>query len=120
MQTLRRFTGKPSTNLVSVSAALLFVLIFGSIGIHYLTNSHAATPQQSCTISPILVNPCRPWIGAAAKGNPGTPTNQLPASEVNDRIFQFSYLSKLLGHQLEIVRDYHSAPGGSGISTLPL
>ncbi|HVA96433.1 MAG TPA: hypothetical protein VND99_02150 [Candidatus Acidoferrales bacterium] len=54
----------------------------------------------NCTPSAILVNPCRPWFGAAAKGNPGAAA---------DRISQFDYLEKITGRTLDIYHDYDSA-----------
>ncbi|HEV2412924.1 MAG TPA: Ig-like domain-containing protein [Candidatus Saccharimonadales bacterium] len=84
-------------------------------------NVKVANGGSNCQPNSILENPCHPVIGAAAKGNPGTPSNPLPKSKWEDRIYQFSYLDGLLGQKLDVVRDYHSVPGsGHGIDTLPL
>jgi hypothetical protein len=60
------------------------------------------TAYAACTISDTLVNSCRPWLGAAAEGNPQTSS---------DPISQFTYLESLVGHPLDIFHDYH--PAGS-------
>jgi hypothetical protein len=46
----------------------------------------------------LLVNPCRPWLGAAVGGNP-----QVPASLIS----QFRYAEQLIGHPMDIFHDYH-------------
>ncbi|HEX4060201.1 MAG TPA: glycosyl hydrolase [Streptosporangiaceae bacterium] len=68
-------------------------------------------PPRPCAVSSTLVNSCRPWLGAAAGGNPGAPKNQ---------VAQFLYLERLIGHHLDVFRDYNSAPGKDANSTLPL
>jgi hypothetical protein len=68
-------------------------------------------PPKACAVSALLVNSCRPWLGAAASGNPAAPHNPIQ---------QFYYLEKLLGHHLDIFRDYNTPPGSSGLDTLPL
>ncbi|HLI70840.1 MAG TPA: hypothetical protein VKV19_13865 [Ktedonobacteraceae bacterium] len=85
-----------------VPLALVVVVIGGVV----LTNWHLASNGQAraagtCTPNAILVNPCRPWFGAAAHGNPGAP---------NDPISQADYLETLVGQHLDIFRFYHS-PG---------
>jgi hypothetical protein len=91
------------------------VLIGSAILAYLLTQPHAATttpPEPgNCTPSTILVNPCRPWFGAAANRNPAAPQS---------RIAQFSYVEKLVGQRLDIFRDYHSPPGTNSLSDLPL
>jgi len=59
---------------------------------------------NSCKPDAILVNPCRPWFGAAASGNPGAPSGS------NDHISQAKYLETLVGQRLDIFRFYHK-PG---------
>lgn len=66
---------------------------------------------RNCAPSAILVNPCRPWFGAAASGNPGAPES---------KVAQFDYLERLTGHRLDIFRDYHSPPGSNQLGDLPL
>lgn len=92
----KRIWRKP-TSLVSVALAL--IVIGGVvIGGWHAINSHAAS---SCTPNAILVNPCRPWFGAAAHGNPGA---------ASDPISQANYLEKLVGQNLDVFRFYHN-PG---------
>lgn len=72
--------------------------------------SKSVSPK-SCSVSANLVNSCGPWVGAAASGNPGAPSNDVE---------QFQYLEKLIGHHLSIFRDYHNASGKGVIGNLPL
>jgi len=65
----------------------------------------------NCAPDAILVNPCRPWFGAAANGNPGAP---------DSKVAQFDYLEQLTGQHLDIFRDYHSPPGSNRLGDLPL
>lgn len=58
--------------------------------------SVSPTPGN-CVPNAILVNPCRPWFGAAARGNPGA---------ANNRIAQFTYLETLIGHQMDLYHEY--------------
>ena len=104
--------------VVSVVAAGL-----GAFGAYLLTGpQRAAAPPPSqaaslpprpvnCTPNAILVNPCRPWFGAAANGNPGAP---------DSKVAQFDYLEQLTGQHLDIFRDYHSPPGSNRLGDLPL
>jgi hypothetical protein len=69
------------------------------------------SPPKACAVSATLVNSCRPWLGAAVNGNPGAS---------NSLIQQFLYLEKLIGHHLDIYRDYHSASANGDLATLPL
>ena len=104
--------------VVSVAAAGL-----GALGAYLLTGpQRAAAPPPSqaaslpprpvnCTPNAILVNPCRPWFGAAANGNPGAP---------DSKVAQFDYLEQLTGQHLDIFRDYHSPPGSNRLGDLPL
>ena len=66
---------------------------------------------RPCAVSATLVNSCRPWLGAAAAGNPGAQRNG---------IAQFLYLERLIDHHLDIYRAYNSAPGKGANSSLPL
>ena len=90
----------------------------GALGAYLLTGkSGTSRPRASsaatgkCAPSAILVNPCRPWFGAAASGNPGAPVS---------KVAQFLYLERLVGQRLDIFRDYHSAPGSNALGDLPL
>jgi hypothetical protein len=96
--------------------AIVFVVVagLGALGAYLATGRGASSrpqPPRVCTPSAILVNPCRPWFGAAANGNPG-------ASD--SKVAQFDYLERLVGHRLDIFRDYHSAPGSNALGDLPL
>jgi hypothetical protein len=68
-------------------------------------------PPRACAVSATLVNSCRPWLGAAAGGNPG-------ASK--DKIAQFQYLERLIDHHLDVFRSYNSVTGKNGSGQLPL
>jgi len=89
----------------------------GALGAYLLTGNNSGTPATTqpatgnCAPSAMLVNPCRPWFGAAANGNPG-------ASD--SKVAQFDYLERLVGQRLDIFRDYHSAPGSNALGDLPL
>ncbi len=102
-------TDKPKSNrrLFSLLSGLLVVAILASAlvfsinarnGAHAAATKNAAGTASTCTPSAILVNPCRPWFGAAANGNPGAP---------NDPLSQATYLEKLVGQHLDIFRFYH-------------
>jgi hypothetical protein len=101
-----------------ITLAMIVIVVAGGLGAlgAYLLTGHGgsngpqATPRD-CTPSAILVNPCRPWFGAAANGNPG-------ASD--SKVAQFDYLEKLVGQRLDIFRDFHSAPGSNSLGDLPL
>jgi len=103
----------------SITLATIVIVIAGGLGAlgAYLLTEHRNAPQppaaapRDCTPSAILVNPCRPWFGAAANGNPG-------ASD--SKVAQFDYLERLVGQRLDIFRDYHSAPGSNALGDLPL
>ena len=71
-----------------------------------------AASSTRCTVSPVLVNSCRAWLGAATAGNPGA---------AHDAVSQFTYLEKLVGHPLDVYRDYDKCgPTGCTTGTLPL
>jgi hypothetical protein len=96
--------------------AVACILIGGAAGIGGcgLARPHAAAlpPEPvNCTPTAMLVNPCRPWFGAAANGNPGAGVS---------KIAQFDYVEKLVGRRLDIFRDYHSPPGTGPLGDLPL
>lgn len=80
-----------------VSAVFMFIA-FGIIGVRLTNGSHAAS---NCTVSSILVNSCRPWLGAAVEGYP---------QAASDKTSQFLYAEKRIGHQMDIFHDYHQ-PG---------
>jgi chitodextrinase len=84
---------------------MVFVLAFAAIGVALLFQSHA---QTSCTPTSNYVNPCRPWFGAAVGGNAGAADTQ-PA--------QFAYLETLIGHSMDIYRDYVQPPASDTAAT---
>jgi len=103
-----------------ITLATIVIVIAGGLGAlgAYLLTEHRNAPRppraaapRDCTPSAVLVNPCRPWFGAAANGNPG-------ASD--SKVAQFDYLERLVGQRLDIFRDYHSAPGSNALGDLPL
>jgi hypothetical protein len=68
-------------------------------------------PPKACAVSAVLVNSCRPWLGAVVGLNPAAPPSSMA---------QWAYLERLLDHHLDIFRDFN-APGGTGrIGSIPL
>lgn len=66
----------------------------------------AASPSVSCSVSVILVNTCRPWLG-------GTSNNYGTAGDLRSRI---SSHEQRIGHQLDIVHSYHTPPNDNSLS----
>ena len=64
-----------------------------------LSHLPPAQASNSCTVSPILVNSCRPWLGAAAENYPQA------ASGTESQVL---YHEQRIGRQLDIVHTYHS------------
>lgn len=108
---------RPAPRVLIIAAAFILAAGgLGALGAYLLTGpGNAAPPPPSgpvnCTPNAILVNPCRPWFGAAASGNPGA---------ADSKVAQFQYLERLVGQRLDIFRDYHSAPGSNALGDLPL
>lgn len=97
-------------------------LVAGAVGAYLVARPSSSTPRPpisgpghtapaNCTPTATLVNPCRPWFGAAVGNNPGVARNKL---------VEFNYVERLVGRQLDIFRDYHSPPGIGPLGTLPL
>src|SRR5579859_4194468 len=122
------------SNKVKVSLfAILVALIILPVLTVFVTNTNApenldghaqgiipspTLPLSNCQPNAILVNPCRPWIGAAAGGNPGIPGQTPPAK---DPISQFQYFENtLFGHPLEIFRDYNNTGSTGSLNSVPL
>lgn len=109
--------------LVAVASAIVAVFILAIANLHLLgagggsgRNSQRGS-RSGCAPSAILVNPCRPWLGAAAYGNPGQPGKPAPQKYIG----QFVYLEHLTGHRLDIFRTYHSPLSAhNSVSNLPL
>lgn len=99
--------------LPKIFIILIFVAIFSTVGYWLLQASHASTPL--CPAQPAPLATCRPLLGAATYGNPGTPSNPLPASDVTNNDYQFSYLEGLVGPKFKfnVFRDYHCVYGGA-------
>jgi hypothetical protein len=76
--------------------AFLIACVGTLIGLGYLATgySHAA----NCTISSTLVNACRPWIGAAVRGDPQT---------TQDSQSQVSHYEQNIGHPIDVVHFYN-------------
>src|SRR5215469_12493864 len=96
---------------VSLFAFLLALIILPALTI-FVTNTNApeslyghaqgfvpspTLPFSNCQPNTILVNPCRPWVGAAARGNPGIPGQTPPGK---DAVSQFDYIEQLMGRSL--------------------
>jgi hypothetical protein len=102
---------------VGIIATIVIVVAagLGALGAFLLTGRSSDTPTTTapatgrCAPTATLVNPCRPWFGAAANGNPG-------ASD--SKVAQFDYLERLVGQRLDIFRDYHSAPGSNALAAV--
>lgn len=116
-----RHTGyPPKRRPVSLALVAVTAVVVGAVGAGaYLlirpsgTSSSGSLPpgqHGNCTPSAILVNPCRPWFGAAANGF---------AQAGFSKVAQFDYVQRLVGHRLDIFRDYHSPPG-TALGELPL
>jgi hypothetical protein len=85
--------------IISVVAGVL-VLIAG----YTIAFSSAA----NCAVSSTLVNPCRPWLGAAA--------NKYPGIADGDYKSQIEAHEKAIGKQVDIAHTYHSV-GSNELST---
>jgi len=109
---------RPGPRIIAFAAIFILAAAgLGALGAYLLTGKSgtpAAPPPAAsgkCAPNAMLVNPCRPWFGAAASGNPGAGAS---------RVAQFDYLERLIGQRLDIFRDYHSAPGSNALGDLPL
>jgi len=105
---------RPGFRVSTLAVVFIVVAGLGALGAYLVAGRGASNGPQAlrdCTPSAILVNPCRPWFGAAANGNPGASAS---------KVAQFDYLEKLVGHRLDIFRDYHSPPGSNALGDLPL
>jgi len=84
--------------------AAMFFLVVGVTAYKFTQQTHAAS---SCSISSVLVNSCRPWLGAAVAGYP-----QVSSSKTA----QFEYAEQRLGRKMDIFHDYHQ-PGNLPLSS---
>lgn len=94
--------------IVSAGAVLAAAALVTTAGTPALGQVAPSIP--ACTVSATLVNSCRPWMGAAARGNPGIPGQTAPGT---DAISQFEYLEQLVGRNLDTFRDYHDCNGST-------
>ncbi len=62
------------------------------------TQTTSTPPPSNCTPSAILVNPCRPWLGASVGGYPNV------GSDIKSQLLAHE---KRIGKQLDIVHTYH-------------
>ena len=84
--------------LTASTLALVVVPAITPAGADSSLNPAAAAATTACTVSPILVNSCRPWLGAYAAGY----------SQAADNFkAQTLYHEKRINRQLDIVRDYY-------------
>jgi hypothetical protein len=86
---VRRMDSRHSWGLMILVVALVAIM-----GYLVVKDSHAS----NCSVSPDLVNSCRPWIGAAVAGNPQA------ASDVPSQV---AYYEKSIGHSLDVVHLYN-------------
>jgi hypothetical protein len=100
----------PIVAIVAIAGIVLGFYLSRSPSVPSPQIKPAAAATGACTPNAILVNPCRPWLGAAVGGNPGASTSAMA---------QFTYLEHLVGHGLDIYRDYHTYPGAPGPNSDP-
>lgn len=105
-----RFTRRPAL----LAATLVVLLVAAGLSAYLASRSSPSRPHASvagCRPNAMLVNPCRPWFGVAANGNPGA---------ADTRLAQFDYAEKLIGRHVDVFRDYHSPLGSGPNGDLPL
>ena len=78
---------------------IFFIIIVAASGFITVQNSRAAT----CNVSTILVNSCRPWLGAVARRYPNT------VDTIRDQMLAHE---TRIGRQVDIVHTY-STPGSN-------
>lgn len=76
--------------------AVLLVVLVAMAGVWGMQFSHAAT---NCAVTDTLVNPCHPWLGAAASGYGGV---------APDNASQIRYDEQLIGRQVDLAHTYHN------------
>ena len=107
MQPTHAISGRSVKSLTTIAVALCL----STAALVVLPSSPPAdakaTAVDSCSISPILVNSCRPWLGGVASGYPQAAGN----SKAQDL-----YQEKRIGRQLDIVRSYY-APAASKLTS---
>jgi chitodextrinase len=99
----RRSVSELGLGLVAL-ASLVLVLLGGASG-----QDRAAA--AGCTVSPLLVNSCRPWFGFVANG--------YPAPAGSDKLSQQKYGEQRAQRQVDIAHTYHSA-GDNSLSATDL
>ncbi len=89
---------------VSVSTVAVMVLASSTpAGADSYRNATATAPTAACSVSVILVNSCRPWLGAYAGGY----TTNGQASVASNFEAQILGHETRIGRQLDMVRDYY-------------
>ena len=78
--------------LSAIFPVMLTMLSVGSL------RSDPASAADTCTVSAMMVNSCRPWLGAVTNSYPQVPS---------DSKSQFLYHESRVGRQLDIVRVYY-------------
>ena len=85
---------------------LAALLVLGTVPL----STGSARAEPGCTVSPLLVNSCRPWLGANAGGYPGVPTPidaQIAAHESR------------IGRSVDVAHTYHQ-PGQNSLNATDL
>ena len=85
---------------------LAALLVLGTVPL----STSSAQAEPGCTVSPLLVNSCRPWLGANAGGYPGVPTPidaQIAAHESR------------IGRSVDVAHTYHQ-PGQNSLNAADL
>ena len=100
-----------ATRPYGLLSSLLFILVFGAIGVSLLFHSHAQTACAPSTSMP--TSGCRPFLGAAVNRDPWL------AGGSTDKVAQYNGLESLVGdhigaaHPFSIYRDFNSSTTGS-------
>jgi hypothetical protein len=86
---------------VVVAVAMIATVVASGLQSDSHRSDDAAAAATNCTVTAVLVNPCRPWLGAVADNYPGFATwkDQILGHEAR------------IGKQVDVVHQYH--PAGS-------
>ena len=90
---------KPLARWVSLTAVGLVIGAGAAVVPHA---AGAAGDPGACEVSATLVNPCRPWLGAAANGYPEVVGGQY------DKVKQIEYHETRIGRPLDVVHTYRA------------
>ncbi len=107
----RRSPVRLGSTILATLAAGIAMLSLGSAPLARASGTaasgKAASSTGSCTVSPILVNSCRPWLGAVA--------NHYPQAANNEEA-QLLYHEQRIGRQVDIVRSFYPV-AATGLSS---